>query len=925
MAFIGADAGFLWAAYRAQRALSIVLPRSHEARDLNVDGRVVGLPIDGGGSVRFAFDIEQGVPDTGTFPRRVMLTRYIPKSDAVGAAGAVGAGAGAGAGASASAGASAVVGDGSAAMKPAFAFEPMQRCRLTVRLKRPHRNVNFHAPNGEASLLEHGFRATGVVRDRTPFVCTDASDGSWWQSVGRIVDHPIVAVEALRYRIRERIRTALGARVHAGIVVALAIGDQSAISDMDQQRFARTGTRHLIAVSGLHVSLVAGAIAALASLAWRRLPVIGRRAPLWLATPRVSAATGALAALAYAALAGMGVPALRAFVMCATAALGAITNRRPGASVVFAWAAGIVLVVDPWAVLSAGFWLSFGAVGAILLAGAAVSVKGTLNERKPEQREPDRGASNRGASKQGASNRGASKQGASKLGASKQGACNQGACNQGASNRGASNQGASNQGASEKCFSNRPVSVWRAFVESVASRRARVFDGLRSAARTQWAVTIALVPASICWFYSVPLLGPIANAIAIPWASLVVTPLTLIGAILPTPLDGYAWRLAHLNLAALMVCMDWLARPSFAMLWLRAPDSLVLVLAITGAIVMLLPVEWPLRRAGVLLWLPLAWPGDNRLPDRAFRVTILDVGQGTSMIVETRAHVLVVDTGPRYGLDGDAGRAIVIPALSSLGLRRIDRMIVSHADADHAGGALSIAETLDVASVRATLPPDHALWNHTPDRGSGFALDRASDGDTDGRTDRGTDRGTDRVTDRVTERAAEPALDRAPCVAGERWTWDGVNFEMLWPDDVRDASAARYRNAGSCVLKVSNGTLSALMPGDIEAAQERQLISLRAHALRADLLIAPHHGSRTSSTEAFLDSVAPRDAVFTVGYANRFGHPALSVESRYAARGVHLHRTDRDGAIRATTLGDRFVIERCRVAWHRYWMHDHVR
>lgn len=794
----GAIAGYLGSAWSAQRRLAEVLPDRFEGRDFNLEGRVIGLPVDVGPGVRFEFEIERGVPDDARFPRRVLLTLYRRHDDAVRRGSAADA-----------RGQFRPGRDDAAGSEPDI--RPMQRWRFTVRLKKPHRLANFHASDGEAALLERSVRATGTVRDRpAPVLLDDAGRPAGAAMLAALHDPP-AAIHRVRDRIRRSILAVLGDGAHAGIVVALAVGDQSHISPADQERFARTGTRHLIAVSGLHVSLVAGAMAWLIALTWTRLPVLGARAPIWIATPRVAAIAGALAAFVYAGLAGLGVPALRAFVMCATAAAACVSARRPGASTVLAWALLIVLCVDPWAVLGAGFWLSFGAVGAIALANATrMSVARSCIE------DPEHGA--------------------------------------------------------HEGLDDAPPSRTRRWA---AVFRARAGD----ATRTQWAVTVALVPGSVCWFFDIPLLGPLANAVAIPWASLLVTPMTLAGVLAPAPLDSWLWQAAHLNLEAMMYVIDWLARPAWAVAWLRAPDPLVLCLAIGGAMLILMPSGWPLRASGWVLWLPLIWPGDDRLPEGAFRLTVLDVGQGTAVLVQTRSHLLVVDTGPRYGEQSDAGRAVLVPALSSLGARRVDRLVVSHADSDHAGGAAALTGTLQVASLRASLPPEDPLWQVVP--------------------------------------------DASACVAGEHWEWERVRFETLWPDKPdKPYRGIGFRNAASCVIKVTNGVLTALLPGDIEAAQERALVARDPDALRADLLVAPHHGSRTSSTESFLDSVAPRDAVFPVGYANRFGHPAARVAERYRARGVRLHRTDRDGAVRATSASQGFVIERCRTVKHRYWMDD---
>lgn len=420
------------------------------------------------------------------------------------------------------------------------------------------------------------------------------------------------------------------------------------------------------------------------------------------------------------------------------------------------------------------------------------------------------------------------------------------------------------------------------------------------ATRAQWAVTVALVPASLFWFYQVPIVGPMANAFAIPWASFLITPMTLAGALLPSPVDAWVWRFAHLNLVWMMAALDWLAAPEWAVLWLRAPGNLSFALAILGAACALAPAGWPGRRAGWLLWLPLGWPGDTQCSEGAYRVTVLDVGQGSAIVVQTRSHVLVFDTGPRYGTDRDAGRAIVVPALTSLGVRRIDRLIVSHADADHAGGAASTAAALKIASLRASLDPRDPLWSRVREQHAEQGFD-----------------------DDAAPQAVEHDGNIAhACEAGERWEWDGVRFEMLWPLDSDDAQASTFRNASSCVLRISNGHASALFPGDIEAAQERRLVSEYGRRLQADLLVAPHHGSRTSSTESFLDSIAARHVIFGVGYRNRFGHPHSGIVARYAARGVQSYRSDLDGAVRATSLNGPFVFERCRRVHHRYWMDE---
>jgi competence protein ComEC len=337
-----------------------------------------------------------------------------------------------------------------------------------------------------------------------------------------------------------------------------------------------------------------------------------------------------------------------------------------------------------------------------------------------------------------------------------------------------------------------------------------------------------------------------------------------------------------------------------------------------------MPRGWPLRFAAPLAWLPLALPPPAAPASGAFRLTALDVGQGAAIVIETARHALLFDAGP--GPESTrAGERIVAPYLHANGVPTLDTLVVSHPDADHAGGAAAVLEAVRVRQVLGGLPPGHLLW----------AVGEAMGAQT------------------------------LRCAAGQRWQWDGVTFAVLWP---RPGPLPRKSNARSCVLKVEADGFAALLTGDIDAAVERTLVrseTSAAHAgsagnihgtavsgeaggndalagivgtggtvgntagaagaeastgLAADVLIVAHHGSKTSSTESFLDSVRPRVAVFQVGYRNRFGHPHPDVWSRFAARGIELARTDRDGAARIELDGGILTLERYRDTHRRYWM-----
>ena len=268
----------------------------------------------------------------------------------------------------------------------------------------------------------------------------------------------------------------------------------------------------------------------------------------------------------------------------------------------------------------------------------------------------------------------------------------------------------------------------------------------------------------------------------------------------------------------------------------------------------------PGRCVGLIALLPLFVVAPDVPAPGAFRITILDVGQGLAVVVATHGHTLLYDTGPRYNEESDAGGRIVAPYLRAAGVARLDAMIVTHQDSDHSGGALSVLATVPVGWLASSLRDDHAIL-----------LQRASDGGASHR-----------------------------CVSGQHWEWDGVRFRVLQPGPAHYANARLKTNDLSCVVRVESDFGTALLTGDLEARGELELVRDDPESLRADLLVVPHHGSMTSSTPAFIAAVAPEFAVYTPGYRNRFGHPRAEVMARYDASGIRTFRTDFDGALTFT-------------------------
>jgi competence protein ComEC len=264
-------------------------------------------------------------------------------------------------------------------------------------------------------------------------------------------------------------------------------------------------------------------------------------------------------------------------------------------------------------------------------------------------------------------------------------------------------------------------------------------------------------------------------------------------------------------------------------------------------------------------------------PVKSAWVHVLDVGQGLAVVVQTHSHVLLYDTGPGWSDQADSGSRIIVPYLRGEGVRALDGLVVTHADNDHSGGALSVLDALPVGWLLSSLPA------------------------------------TSPIVGRST--------DAMRCHAGQRWNWDGVEFTVLHPAAETYAEDGRKTNDRSCVIKVATATQSMLLTGDIEARSEAEILARDEAMVRADILIAPHHGSRTSSTSEFIAAVAPKEVVYTVGYRNRFGHPRAEIVERYSQSNARAWRSDRDGEVFIRLDGTSDSPRAWREQEPRYWWH----
>ncbi|HTK01245.1 MAG TPA: DNA internalization-related competence protein ComEC/Rec2 [Bordetella sp.] len=790
--------GALYAIERAQHRLDDALPADQQNQVARATWRVVSLVEFAADAVRF--DAEVIDADPMDVPRHVRVVWPLPMR-----------------------------GDDS----PQRSVMPGQQWRSALVLRRPHAASNPHAADGEARLFQRNVRALATVRGRPRLL----KDEGWRAGMA--------GVHRARHVLRMRMRAVLDETRYGAVIVALALGDQAGVARGDWQTFNATGITHLVSISGLHVTLVAGLAGTAVAWCWRRLRWRG----LCLAERLPAQLAGIAAALCiawlYCLLAGWGIPARRTFFMLAVAGAAALLRVPLSWSAVLLFAACVVVVLDPWAPIAPGFWLSFGAVAAVLAWGQGARGPASLAVRDAD-----------GAG----------------------------------------------------------VERWRGW------RR-----GLVQAGRLQCVVTLSLTPVLAFLTQQVALTSPLANAVAIPVVSLVVTPLALLCTALcaipgAQPAAAWAGHAAQWVFGAAMRWIEWLAGREWAVWNVAAPPAILVALAAAGIAWALLPPGMASRRWAWLLLLPALCWRPTRPAEGEWRLTALDVGQGGAIVVETARHTLVFDAGPLHRNGTDGAQRVVWPYLRARGVKHIDTLVVSHGDQDHAGGLDSLMRALPVYDAYA--PFDLPARLRRDARVRGHALP-----------------------------ASSPAVSRL-CEAGQEWETDGVRFAFLHPfrsagtaamftpshhagqdmDSGVSRSRTAYRSRGSgrrrsdgnsnaagCVLLVRGHHHSALLPGDVGVPQERGF----ADALpRIDVVMAPHHGSATSSGDALVRASRADHVIAQVGYLNRFRHPAPSIERRWRRAGATFWRTDHHGAVTASSSAGGLAVYGQRDWARRYWHAD---
>ena len=705
---------FSYACWTAHTIAQAQLPQVFEGKNLQVVGLVQDLPETSKTGYNFLLQVEKvlavdGQSDTSTdFAGRVRLAWYRQANEAL------------------------------------PELRAGERWQFVIRAKRPHGLSNPRGFDYERWLFAERILATGYVRGAEDAI--------------RLAPPARLSIDPIREHINQAIAKSLGEQASTGLVQGLAVAATTGISQAQWQVLKATGTAHLLSISGLHIAMVA-------SLGWLTMRVVWWLFPalyLYLPVRLAGGIVGAILATAYALLAGFNIPTQRSLVMVLILMLSLLLRRRFPFSSSFAWAVLVVLILDPLAPLTLGFWLSFGSVALLAL----------LSQHQ------------------------------------------------------------------------------------VQSMGLRLFS-------LQLSLSMFLIPLNIAFFSSLPIYSPIANLVAIPWVTLVVVPLILLG-ILVLPLSfawaSGLWQLAAKALDGLEWGLAYLAELPNALLYFPELPWYWLGLAMLGLLLILLPRGIPGRWLGLICLLPLlTWqPAKPALGE--FRLTVLDVGQGLATVIQTAEHQLIFDTGAKspYGLD--MGEVVLAPWLRSQPLSSLDMLMVSHGDNDHRGGADYLLEHF---SVQQLVTNDLANFPKL------FPLP-----DSSGRP-----------------------LPVAPpvriCAAGQTWVWDEVKFEVLNPLPTLQHSK---ENNQACVLRVSNGGHALLLPADIEQAAEQALLE-HGSKLQADVVLVPHHGSKTSSSIKFLQALAPKLAIVSSGYLNRFHHPHPKIVERYRTQGIELLNTATSGAI----------------------------
>lgn len=720
--FVACCLGFSWSLITAHQRLSQQLPKILEGKILIARGRILTIPENHSGVVRFDFLIQHLATSIAIrYPIPVRIKGYFYKNSNV-----------------------------------LTHFKKGDIWQFTLRLRRPRAFWNPGSFDYQAELFQQNIGATGYLLEKFPLRLIERANAYYF-------------IDNLRQKITANVKKSLQDYPLLGLISALTTGIRCEITDEQWQVMRGTGTNHLFAISGLHLAFIAGIIYWIVRLICCRLPYV----TLYIPAPKIASALTLLIAVFYSALAGFSIPTQRALLMLVAFSMTRIQQRYLTSWHSFHLALLIILIIEPFTVLSASFWLSFIAVILIFYA---------------------------------------------------------------VSNR------------------IKPLANWRAWC------------------RIQVTVSLGLIPLSLLFFHQISLISFAANLIAIPSIGFIILPISLLGSLVSLVNMVFGNTLlifAEQLLELLWKVLNFFSEIPLAQYYAYVSTPWILVSSLVGILLLLGPKGMPTRCLGFIWILPLFFWESQRPQYGDIWIHLLDVGQGLASVVRTQHHVLIYDTGPRLSPSFDAGKLVILPFLQTIGVQKVNLMVVSHGDNDHSGGAMIILKQIQVNKVLSSIPKKFL-----------------------------------------------PKIVNL-CEEKMHWQWDGINFEILYPP----IHHLYQGNNSSCVLKISNRLQSILLVGDIEKRAENYLVHAKQKDLQSTVLIVPHHGSKTSSSIAFLNYVQPVYALFSTGFHNRFKFPHQIVLNRYQRLGSEIYNTATEGTItlKLNVLTNTIQRETYYDKSHRFW------
>jgi competence protein ComEC len=709
------------------------LPNHYEGKVITVTAVIAGLPQQQGNKYRFLASVRQ-VDDLGDeifIGQKLQLSWYTGRP-----------------------------------IMPITYLAPGQQWQFSVKLRRPRGLVNPAGFDYHAYLLRHQVYATGYVHhQQKPLLLNERC--------------MLAAIDCVRWHIKKRLSD-MSSSPALGAIIALAIGDTEQLLPEQWEVFKNTGTIHLLAISGLHIGLSAIIGLWLGRLFVRMSAMFSSSSYLSICIPSLFSV---ITAGVYSVLAGMSLPTQRALVMVIIYHVSVLLLRRTSPICLLLSALCFIAVIDPLAIYSQGFWLSFLAV-TVLLYG--FSGRNTVMQS----------------------------------------------------------------------------SIKRYIYTSVIA---------------QWVLLVGLLLPSLFWLQGLSVSAPAANIFAVAWVSVVVVPILFcLLILLPLPANPFVdgvFELLEFSVMCLLRVLQWVDQMALPFWYssMGRPGVIAAILCLFGVLYFLLPRGIGRRSLAIMCFLPLCYPV---VRSSDFEMTVMDVGQGTAIVIQTPNHQMVYDTGRSFSDRFNVGEHILTPYLRDKALNRIDLLMVSHRDGDHAGGVQGLLKGIhaDQISLGQTLP---VQLDHT----------------------------------RVTK-----------CMAGQSWWWDAVHFTVLWPEPRESSPIKATNNNQSCVLLIRYKEKRILLAGDIEKGVERQLLSHPLLRERVDIMLVPHHGSRSSSSVSWVNQLRPRWAVVSAGYKNHYGHPHVLVRQRYEDVGSEWLNTAVAGAIRwQISAQDEWRLTQWRKDFGRYW------